>query len=147
MSELGLILIVIGIILFVVEAAEPGFFIAIPAGVLIILGIIAIAYPQILTTIWTPLIVAAVVIPLMVASIKFYQTISPPSKPKTTMSSSLIGQTGRVLQRVEPDELNGKVKIDNQVWSATADEEIDSGKKIVVVESKGVHVVVKEKKG
>ncbi len=141
---LGLILITIGIVLIIFEASEPGFFIAIPGGVMITLGVIAVVYPAILLTYWTPLILAAVVIPLMFLSMKFYQKISPPSKPTTTMSTSLVGETGRVLATVEPDELKGKVKIKNQIWSATSEETIDLGRKVRVVEARGVHVVVKE---
>ncbi len=141
---LGLILIIIGIVLIIFEATEPGFFIAIPGGVLLTLGVIAVAFPDILLTYWTPLLLAAVVIPLMFLSMKLYQKISPPSKPTTTMSSSLVGQIGRVVQTVEPDEIRGKVKINNQIWSATADNEISVGKKVMVIEARGVHVVVKE---
>ncbi len=141
---LGLILIIIGVVLIIFEASEPGFFIAIPGGVMITLGIIAVAFPDILLTLWTPLILAAVVIPLMFLSMKFYQKISPPSKPTTTMSSSLVGQATRVIQTVEPDEIKGKVKVNNQIWSATADHEIPVGTKVIITEARGVHVVVKE---
>ena len=144
---LGLILIVIGIMLFIVEAIEPGFFIAIPGGVLLVLGFIAILYPAILLSIYTPLIVAVVVIPMMIISMKFYQRISPPTRPTTTMSTSLVGKEGKVVKRIEPDEIKGKVKISNQIWSATADSVIEEGNKVVVVEGRGVHIKVKEKEG
>ncbi|MFW6040232.1 MAG: NfeD family protein [Thermoplasmatota archaeon] len=140
----GLILVVIAIILFIIEAVEPGFFLAIPAGVLFVLGVIAIIYPELLMTVWTPLIVGIVIIPMMIISMKFYQSISPPTRPTTTMSSSLIGKEGKVVKRVEPDEIKGKVKISNQIWSATSDEPIEVGKKVKVVEARGVHIVVEE---
>ncbi|MFO7991922.1 MAG: NfeD family protein [Thermoplasmata archaeon] len=146
MIEFGLGLVILGIMLFIIEAAEPGFFIAIPAGVLLVLGVIAVLHPDILTTIWTPLIVAVLVIPLMMISMKFYQKISPPTKPTTTMSSSLVGKTGKVMQRVKPDEITGKVKIEHQIWSATSEkEEIEIGEKVIVTDSRGVHIVVKKK--
>lgn len=143
--SLGLILIIAGILLLISEAAVPDFFVAIPGGVLLVLGMIAVAFPNLLYSLWTPLIVVIIIIPLTYASIKFYQKISPPTKPTTTMTSSLVGKEGKVKKKVEPDELSGKVKIENQLWSATADQEIDEGKWVVVTESKGVHVVVKEK--
>ena len=142
--EIGILLIVIGIILIIVEAVEPGFFIAIPAGVLIVLGVIQLSYPEFLVSIYTPIIILVVVLLLTFGSLKFYQKISPPSRPTTTMSSSLVGRVGRVMKTVKPDEITGKVKIENQLWSATADEEIEEGKKIEVVEGRGVHLVVKE---
>ena len=146
-AELGILLIVAGIVLIIVEAIEPGFFIAIPAGVLIVIGVIQISYPEFLVSIYTPIIVAVVVLILTFGSLKFYQRISPPSRPTTTMSSSLEGRVGKVVKTIKPDEITGKVKIENQMWSATSEEEvIEEGKKIVVVEGKGVHLLVKEKK-
>lgn len=145
-TEIGILLIVAGIILIIVEAMEPGFFIAIPAGVLIVIGVIQVSYPEFLVSIYTPIIVAAVVLILTFGSLKFYQKISPPSKPTTTMSSSLEGRVGKVVKTIKPDEITGKVKIENQMWSATSEEEIiEEGKKVIVVEGKGVHLLVKEK--
>jgi len=144
MDSLGLILVVIGILLLIIEVVEPGFFLAIPGGVLLVLGIIGLAYPELLTTIWTPVIVALVVTPLMVISLKFYQRLSPPTKPTTTMSSSLKGKTGRVLKTIQPEQIKGKIRIENQIWSATADTVIEEGKKVEVIEGRGVHLLVKE---
>ncbi|MFP4609164.1 MAG: NfeD family protein, partial [Candidatus Aenigmatarchaeota archaeon] len=142
----GIVLIAVGIILFIVEAADPGFFIAIPAGVLLTLGVIIIAFPEFeLLSLWTPLIVAAVVIPLMFLSMRYYQYISPPSKPTTTMTSSLKGKKGIVVKKINPNDISGKVKVGDEIgggWSATADEEIEEGEKVRIKESKGVHVVV-----
>ncbi|MFO8109031.1 MAG: NfeD family protein [Thermoplasmata archaeon] len=145
-TSVGLILIVLGIALLILEATEPGFFIAIPAGVLFVLGVISVIYPSILFTWWTPMIVAAVVIPMMIVSMKFYQGISPPSKPTTTMGSSLVGEVGKVMVRVVPDEISGKVKLKNQIWSATSQVPIPQGSKVVVTKSEGVVVWVKKLK-
>ncbi|MFP4141758.1 MAG: NfeD family protein [Thermoplasmata archaeon] len=143
MVTYGIILIVIGILLAIFEAADPGFFIAIPAGVLITLGFILIFFPGAFFTFWTPLIVAAVVIPLMFVSLKFYQSISPPSKPTTTMTTSLEGQTGRVVKEIEPNTISGKIEVrGSKVWSATADEKIEEGEKVKIVEAEGVKLVV-----
>lgn len=143
-TEIGILFIVAGIVLIIVEAMQPGFFIAIPAGVLIVIGVIQIAFPEFLISIYTPIIVAAVVLILTFGSLKFYQKISPPSKPTTTMSSSLQGRVGKVMKTIKPDEITGKVKIENQLWSATSEEEIiKKGEKVEVVEGRGVHLLVK----
>ncbi len=142
--SVGLILIILGIVLFIFEAMEPGFFIAIPAGVLFVLGIISVVYPGILFTWWTPLIVAVVVIPMMILSMKFYQKVSPPSLPTTTMGTSLVGDVGKVMVTVVPDDMSGKVKLRNQIWSACSEEVVPEGKKVVVTRSEGVVVWVKE---
>ncbi len=144
MTIYGVLLIALGIILAIVEAADPGFFIAIPAGVLITLGFITLVFPGQLFTIWTPLIVALIVIPLMFISMKYYQYISPPSKPTTTMTTSLKGQEGKVVKEIDPDDISGKIRVGSKYWSATADERIEEGEEVEIVEAKGVHVVVRK---
>jgi len=144
MTTYGILLIAIGIMLAIFEAADPGFFIAIPAGVLITLGFIILAFPDMLLTPWTPLIVALVVIPLMFISMRYYQYISPPSKPTTSTPTSLKGREGKVVKEIDPDDISGKVRVGSKYWSATADERIEEGAKVKIVEGKGVHVVVKK---
>lgn len=140
---LGWILLVVGIFLLIFEAVNPGFFIAIPGGVLVTLGIITIVFPGLLLTYWTPVIVVAIVLPLMFASMKFYKSISPTRKPTTTMTTSLVGEKGKVLKEVKPDEISGKVRVNGQLWSATADETIEEGEMVQVTDAKGVHIEVK----
>ncbi len=140
----GLLLIVVGILLAIFEFLDPGFFVAIPAGVLITLGLITLAFPGLLFTWITPLIVALIVLPLMFLSLKFYASISPPSKPTTTMTTSLVGEIAQVEKEIEPDTISGKVRVrGNKIWSATADERIEEGEKVKVVEAEGVKLKVK----
>jgi membrane protein implicated in regulation of membrane protease activity len=50
-----------------------------------------------------------------------------------------------VTLKVESDNINGKVRIDNVDWSAkTSGLFIDEGKKVKVTASEGVHVIVEE---
>jgi membrane protein implicated in regulation of membrane protease activity len=51
---------------------------------------------------------------------------------------------GMVTTDVYPHTLRGKVEIEHDTWSATSDSLIPVGKRVVVVSSEGVHVVVKE---
>ena len=51
---------------------------------------------------------------------------------------------GVVTVDVYPNNLRGKVVIENDTWSATSESLIIKGKSVVVVSSEGVHVVVKE---
>jgi membrane protein implicated in regulation of membrane protease activity len=57
---------------------------------------------------------------------------------------NLAGKEGVVVKTVTPDSIKGKVEIDNQMWSATADSIIDEGKKVIIISSEGVHIKVKE---
>jgi len=57
---------------------------------------------------------------------------------------NLGGKEGVVVKKVYPDSISGKVRIDNQIWSATGESEIEEGKKVLVISSQGVHIKVKE---
>lgn len=142
--HIGLILLIVGVVMLIAEAASPGFFIAIPATVLMVLGGIGMAAPGFFLSPWSPVVAVVVAIPATIVTMKFYQTLSPPAPPTTTVGHSLVGQTGIVQAPIEPNSIRGKVKIENQIWSATSDRPIAKGAMVEVVRSKGVHVVVKE---
>ena len=79
-------------------------------------------------------------------SVWIYSLIgSGSTKPETTSKDSLIGKTGLVIKEVDSDGISGKVRIGNTDWSARSKSgTIATGKKIKVVFSEGVHVVVEE---
>lgn len=140
---LGLAFVLGGVGLFLLEAASPGFFIGVPATILIALGLIAMFFPNFILSPWSPVIAIVVGAPTTYLTFLLYQRLAPPSPPTTTVATSLVGRTGRVVRLVNPDSLMGKVNIGNQVWSATTEEdEIEEGTRVRVVSSEGVHVVV-----
>ncbi|KYK31168.1 MAG: hypothetical protein AYK23_00855 [Candidatus Proteinoplasmatales archaeon SG8-5] len=143
-TTLGIIMIVAGVVMLIIEASAPGFFIAIPATVVLVLGIFGLIAPEEMFYSWvSPFIAVAVAIPMTVVSIYLYQKLAPPETPTTTVGTSLIGRSGIVIKELDPTDISGKVKIDSQEWSATAKTRIPVGSEIVVTESKGVHVTVK----
>ncbi len=142
---LGLILVVIGIILFLAEAASPGFFIAIPATILIIIGMLGIVAPQMFFSWWSPILAVGIAIPVTYLTIKFYQKLAPPEAPTTTVGDSLIGRKGLVITATDPDRhTKGKVRIGTEIWSATSKIPINKGVRVEVIASEGVHIIVKE---
>lgn len=144
---LGLVLVVIGIVMFLFEAASPGFFIGIPATILIVIGIFGILLPDLLFTIWSPIVAVAIGIPVTYGVIQLYKRIAPPKPPTTTVAESLIGKRGIVIVDTDPDSLTkGKVKVGSDVWSATSARKIKKGKRVEIVKSEGVHITVKEVK-
>lgn len=146
-TTIGVIMIVAGVVMLIIEASAPGFFIAIPATVVLVLGIFGLVGPKEMFYSWvSPFIAVAVAVPMTVVSIYLYQKLAPPESPTTTVGTSLIGRPGRVIREIDPDDITGKVKIENQEWSATAKTRIPAGTEVIVVESKGVHVTVKESK-
>lgn len=139
---LGLTFLIVGIVLLLVEAASPGFFIAVPATILIVLGLLGMFVPGFFFSPWAPITAIVVGAPLTYVTILLYQRLAPPSPPTTTVGGSLIGKTGRVVREIVPDSIQGKVNIDHVVWSATSEEAIPEGVKVRVVASRGVHVRV-----
>jgi membrane protein implicated in regulation of membrane protease activity len=142
---LGLIFVIIGIIMFLAEASSPGFFIGIPASILVVIGIIGIAFPELFFTIWSPIIAAIVAVVTTVAIITFYKKLAPPEAPTTTVGESLIGKEGIVTADTVPlSSTKGKVKIGSEVWSATSKRHIKKDSRVVVLASEGVHITVEE---
>ena len=143
-ATIGVILIVLGIVMLISEVTIPGFFIAIPGTVLVVLGVIGIYAPSLFYSSWTPILILLIGVPTFIVTIFMYMKFGPTSEPVTTVAASLVGKEGKVTRAVDPDSLKGKVKIDHQIWSATADHTIPQGTKVRVVKSEGVHVVVEE---
>lgn len=142
--QVGLVFIVVGVILFIVETASPGFFVAIPATVLMILGALGMAVKGFFLSIWSPIVAVIVAVPAFIGTMLFYQKLAPPEPPTTTVGHSLVGRRGIVQAAIIPNTIKGKVRIENQTWSATSDHYIAQDTLIEVVQSRGVHVVVRE---
>lgn len=144
MITYGILLVAIGIVLAIIEIADPGMFIA--PSILMILGFIAIIFGQEhIFSIWSILAFALLIIPLFFISRKYHEFRSSPSTPTTT-STSLRGQEGYVIKEIKPGNISGKVKQGrgSKIWSATANKKIKEGAKVKIIEVKGVHVVVKK---
>ncbi len=144
-TTIGLIMIVAGVVMLIAEASAPGFFIAIPATVILVLGIFGLIAPEEMFFSWvSPFLAVVVAIPMTVVSIYLYQKLAPPETPTTTVGTSLIGRHGLVIKELNPNDISGKVKIETQEWSATARTVIPVGNEVIVVKSKGVHITVEE---
>jgi inner membrane protein len=57
-------------------------------------------------------------------------------------ADALIGLQGVVLEDIIPHENLGKVRVDNQEWRASAEDDIKAGSKIKVVAVKGATLIV-----
>lgn len=136
-------LIIVGAILLIIEAFSPGAFMVIPGTVLVILGLIGAAFPDILYSWWSPVIALVVAVPVTLLTIKGYQRLAKPEPPTTTVVESLIGKTGTVTVATEVGSMRGKVRIGSDTWSATSDVPIEAGETVVVESSEGVHVHVR----
>ncbi len=141
----GWLLIVLGTALLLIEAFSPGFFAAVPGTVMILLGILLLLGIDIFGSVWGVLI--GVVIAMVTAgfTIWLYSRITPDESPVTISRDSLVGMEGLVLRSVDPNTLSGKVRIAGQDWSARSPGgPIPPGKRVRVVRSEGVHIIVEE---
>jgi membrane-bound serine protease (ClpP class) len=143
-NTIGLILLVIGILLIIAETATPGFFVGVIGTAFVAIGIIALFFPVIADTPWSPIIVLVVTAGAMLGAVMFYRRLGRTQPTATTITESNVGKEGLVLEDVEPHTLKGKVKIAHQVWSATSGEFIPKGSMVKVVDWEGVHVIVEE---
>lgn len=143
-TDLSLAFIVFGVMMLLFELHAPGSFLLVPATVLLALGGIGLIFPDLLLSIWSPIIAVIILVPTTLLTIKMYQKLAPPGPPETTVATSLIGKEGVVEVEVVAGTMRGKVRISNVIWSATSEQTIPVGKKVKVMHSEGVHVIVKE---
>jgi membrane protein implicated in regulation of membrane protease activity len=145
-ATIAIILMIIGLIMLIIEALTPGFFAVIPGAVCVVVGALGYFIEGFFESV--PYLVATVIIVTIVVlavTIKGYQMLARPEPPTTTVVDSLIGKEGIVISDIKPGSLKGKVKIDSDSWSATSEETIKSGEKVIVYAAEGVHVMVRAK--
>jgi len=118
-EEIGWVMIIVGIGLLVAESFHPGFFVAVPGTVLLVMGAVLILLPEIFDQ-WSPVIMVITGLLASIATIIIYRRIASGHKPLSTSMDTLVGKKGVVITDVEPGSITGKVKIENQIWSATS---------------------------
>ncbi len=122
----------VGLLLYLIEVINPGFFLAIPGTVVFGIGVLALIYPPLVVGAW-----AFVTIPLLAAAgtwgtLRAYRRLAPPAdRPETLSVDSIIGETGRVKKAIPP-EGRGLVKIRGQDWRAVSDWPLAVGEHIRV---------------
>ncbi len=145
--QTSIALLIIGGILIALEPVVPGFFISVVGTFLAVMGAIGLVVPDALYSPISVLIAAIISVLAAISVLYMYKKLGGNQVPQTMTSSSLVGKKGIVRKKVVPHSIEGKVEIENTMWSATADHEIPEGTIVKVVSSEGVHVVVEEIKG
>ncbi len=141
----GVALIIVGLALLIAEVHVPGFFIAVPGTILLLLGL-GMLFIKNMDIITASLIVIISAVGSSLFTLWFYRKLGEPELPTTTTPDQFVGAVGTVIKDIEPGTLNGKVRIKNQVWSATANQRIEKGKTVRVRGAEGVHLIVEEVK-
>jgi membrane-bound ClpP family serine protease len=145
-AVLALIIIIVGAVLILIEALNPGAFVIIPGTVLVIVGAIGYAVPDFLFSIYSPIVAVVLALPVTLITIKLYQILAKPVPPTTTVTDSLVGKKGKVITATDPNSLKGKVRIGMDIWSANSEEPIGEGEQGEVVAAEGVHITVVRRK-
>lgn len=65
------------------------------------------------------------------------------AKGFTDTVDMLVGKKGTVMQAIT-NEVNGIVKVDGDTWTATADDPIDAGEKVIVIKRHSTILQVKK---
>jgi len=139
-SEMGLAFIIVGVLLFIVEVFQPGFLIAVPGTVFIVLGVLMSFNLDL--GLWILPIGLAVGLGSLYGTMKLYQSLAPPDTPSEMSIQSTIGKSGIVTKDVEANEMSGKARIGREEFRATSDANIPKGTKVKVINAEGITVTV-----
>ena len=142
-GEIGLAFIIVGILLFVVEVFQPGFLIAVPGTVFIVLGLL-MSFNEALELSAFSLVAIGLVVGLgsLYGTMRMYQSLAPPDTPSEMSIEVMVGKSGIVTKEVVANEMTGKVKVGREEFRATADIAIPSGKKVKVTHAAGITLTV-----
>ncbi len=146
MFTLGVLLVVIGLILLILEVHTPGFFIAIPGTIILVLGVAMLFMGDNLDVTTASVLVLISAVGASAVTLSFYKIIGKSEPPTTTTFDRLVGEHGIVISKIKPNSLSGKVKVNSEIWSATADHIIEEGTEVIVLKGEGVHLKVREVK-
>ena len=142
-DTIGITLVVVGIALFAVELIHPGALLLIPGSILLAAGFLYLFLPNVLLdSVVGPVIVIVAAIVGALVEIPYYQWVAPVHRPMSTTSAGLVGAEGIVIVPVVPNTIRGKVRVNSEIWSARANQEIPVGTRVRVIHGEGVSITV-----
>ena len=111
-EDIAFAFIIIGILLFVVEVFQPGFLIAVPGTVFIVLGIL-MSFESTLNLSPGALLVIGLIVGIgsLYGTMTMYQSLAPPDTPSEMSIESMVGKSGIVTKEVVAYDMTGKEKI------------------------------------
>jgi len=136
-----LIWLALGVLLVIAEMVTPSFFLIwFGIGALVAAGAAYLGAGPTLQ--WVTFLAASGL--LVLCSRKFARKVTPGPSLRTNVDEYL-GETGVVLQRIDPIANTGLVRVKKEEWHADAREVIEEGSLVEVVGSEGVHLKVRRK--
>jgi membrane protein implicated in regulation of membrane protease activity len=136
--------LIVGVVLIIAEMVTPSFF-------LIWFGIGAVAaagaaYLRATSTLqWIVFLGSSAA--LVLCSRLFARRVTPGPPPLRTNIDEYLGETGVVIQRIDPVANTGLIRVKKEEWRADADEVIEEGARVEVIGSGGAHLKVRRKQG
>lgn len=130
--SVALALVGAGILCYIVETFNPGFFIAVPGTVLIVVGVLGVFAPDIFdyTFSWFAIIVLAALSAYV--TLRVYKRMAPPEQSQTTTSvDNIVGRRGVASAAI--NETQGEARIEGETWRARSTQPIPAGSRVEVV--------------
>lgn len=136
--------LLLGAVLYLIEVLNPGFFLAVPGTVLLVMGMLGIFWPSFIWSPWSLLVLPISAGAGTGATLFMYKRFAPPDlRPTTLASDSLVGREGRLKAAIPPDG-RGVVRIEGQDWRAVSEWPLAVGTLVKVVRVDGLTLVVEE---
>ena len=142
MTSIGALWICIGAVMLLLEFAIPGVFICFFGIGAISTGIICLFFPGI-TLIWQLVIFAIAGTLYTLAGKKIFHGGVISEKLNTPDANDIVGSTATACESIAPDK-DGKVELHGAFWAAASNEEIAPGTRVVIIERKGLILIVKK---
>jgi len=139
-SEIGLAFVVVGVLLFVIEVFQPGFLIAVPGTVFIVLGLLMSF--DLVSGFWLLPIGLAVGLGSLYGTMRLYQSLAPPDTPSEMSIETMIGKSAVVSKTVVANEKTGKIKVGTEEMRATSASNIEVGIKVKIIHAEGITATV-----
>lgn len=133
---LALTLVGAGVVCYIIETMNPGFFIAVPGTVLIVVGALGVFAPDIFDYAWSWIAIIALAAATAYVTMRVYRRIAPPAMSSTTTSvDNIVGRRGVTLSEVT--DTQGEVRIEGESWRARSPTAIPAGTRIEVTGREG----------
>jgi len=144
-NYVGVLLIIAGIIMLILEVKMPGF------GVLFTGGLVSILFGSFMLTAsnepalridwWTIIPVVAFFSVLFLFIVT--KAVLIHRKPPKTGMEGLVGEMGEVIERISPKK-TGRIFVHGEIWNARSNQNIKRGEKVKVIGVKGLMLEVEK---
>jgi membrane-bound serine protease (ClpP class) len=140
----GIALILFAVILFLLEIKVPSYGILSIGGVisLVLGGLFLVDSPVPYLQVSKSVIAAVAIVAAAFFLFVIRYVVKAHRKQVSTGHRGLIGQVAEVREKIDPE---GMIYVAGALWKAVADEPIDAGTRVVVIEADGMFVKVKRK--